>query len=283
MIKIVTDSTCYLPPEYVTEYDILLVPLKIQLGAETFVETTIDNDDFYQRLAATTEFPTTSQPSVDAFKDAYQKILARNPAAEILVLTISRKLSGTHNAAVAAAAQLTTARITVFDTLSAAMGVGLMIMAAVRMAVNGRGLAEILARLVQMRRELAIFFMVDTLEYLKRGGRLGAATAFLGGLLDTKPILAVVDGEIKPVGQVRTKKRAICRLLTELEQKLPAPNQLVQAGVMHVTAQAEAETLGEMMRQHFNITYFFIFELGPAVGAHLGPGTLAAGVCPESA
>ena len=216
-----------------------------------------------------------------AFRDAYYNILTNQSSTEILVLTISSKLSGTFNAALTAATQIPQARIFVFDTLSAAMGVGLMVMAAAKMVALEASLNEVIDRMEQMRQELAIFLVVDTLEYLKRGGRIGAATAFLGTLLDTKPILTIMDGEIKPLDRVRTKKKAVKRLFYELEQRLPATGRPVQAGVMHVAAPGEAEELGQMIKENFNLTHFFNLELGPVIGAHVGPGTLGAGLCPE--
>ncbi len=282
MIRIVTDSTSYLPAEVIQKYNILVGPLKVQFGDETYDEITgISNREFYQRLTTTNDFPTTSQPSAGEFKDAYQKILIQDPDAQILVLTISSKLSGTYNSALTAAEQLPTANITVFDSLSAAMGLGLMVMAAAEMATKSQPIAEIMPRLEQMRRETSIVLFVDTLEYLKRGGRIGAAAAFLGTLLNTKPILAIVEGEIRPLDRVRTKKKAINRLFTELHHKLSNPDQPVQAGIMHVTAEAEMEKLAEMIQEHFNVTYFFTSELGPVIGAHVGPGALGVGICPK--
>lgn len=283
MIRIVTDSTGYLPSDIIDSYGISVVPLKVQFGSETYDEITgISNRDFYQRLTTTRDFPTTSQPSAGEFKEAYQKILTQHPDAEILVPTVSSKFSGTYNSARSAAEQLPTAKIVVFDTRSAAMGLGLMVMAAAKMAAEDQPMAVIKARLEQMRRETSIVLVVDNLEYLKRGGRIGAAAAFLGTLLNTKPILAVVDGEVQPLDRVRTKKKAINRLFAELDQKLSHPAQPIQAGVMHVATETEAQELAEMIQSRFNITYFFISELGPVVGAHVGPGTLGVGLCPES-
>lgn len=282
MIRIVTDSTGYLPSDIIDTYGISVVPLKVQFGSETYDEITgISNYDFYQRLATTRDFPTTSQPSAGEFKETYQKILAQYPDAEILVLTISHKLSGTYNSARSAAEQLPAAKIEVFDSRSAAMGLGLMVMTAAKMALEDQPITAIKSRLEQMRRETSIVLVVDNLEYLRRGGRIGAATAFLGTLLNTKPILAVVDGEVQPLDRVRTKKKAMNRLFTELDQKLAYPEQPIQAGVMHVAAESEAQALAEMIQSRFNITYFFISELGPVVGAHVGPGTLGVGLCPE--
>jgi len=281
MIRLVTDSSSCLPQEFIEQYNITIVPLKVQLGGETLAEGTgLSTREFFSRLAATDEFPTTSQPSVGDFQQAYRKIRLDDPSVEILVLTVSGKLSGTHGSALAAA-QLLDARITVFDTLSVAMGAGLMVMAAARMIGAGKTMPDLLTRLTQIRQNLPIFLTVDTLEYLKRGGRIGTAAAFLGTLLDTKPILMVEDGEIRPVGRVHGRKKALRRLFDELERKLPTPDRPVQAGVMHAAAEDEAQKLGKMIRDHFNVTYFFVFELGPVLGAHVGPGTIGAGFCPD--
>lgn len=282
MLRVVTDSTSYIPPEILRQHQIVVVPLKVLFGAEVYDEITgLSNADFYQRLTATPGFPTTSQPASGEFKDVYQQILQQDPAAHILVLTISSRLSGTYNSAVTAAEQLPEASITVFDSLSAAMGLGLMAITAAEMEASGSNLTHIVARLEEMRRDTRIFFVVDTLEYLKRGGRIGGAAAFLGTLLNTKPILAVVEGKIQPLDRVRTKKRALERLFSELESQLATPRQPVQAGIMHIAAQAEMESLAAVMSERFNITRFYTSELGPVVGAHLGPGALGVGICPE--
>jgi DegV family protein with EDD domain len=282
MLRVVTDSTSYIPPEILQQHQIVVVPLKVLFGAEVYDEITgLSNADFYRRLMTTADFPTTSQPASGEFKQAYQQILRGSPSAQILVLTISSKLSGTYNAAMTAAEQLPEAKITVFDSLSAAMGLGLMAITAAEMAAAGRHLAQILARLEQMRRDTRIVLVVDTLEYLRRGGRIGPAAAFLGTLLNTKPILAVVEGRLQPLDRVRTKRKALERLFSELEGKLSTPRQPVQAAVMHIAAQAELESLAAMMIERFNITRFYTSELGPVIGAHLGPGALGVGICPE--
>jgi DegV family protein with EDD domain len=197
------------------------------------------------------------------------------------VLTVSSKLSGTYQVAQAAATQLSNKNITIVDTRSVALGLGLMAVTAAEMAAANHPLSEILERLEQMRRGLTIVLMVNSLEHLKRGGRIGSASAFLGTVLQTKPILAIADGQIKPVSRVRTKKRAMERLVMELASKLPAPNQPVQAGVMHGADPLAMERLVEMMRGQFNITRLFTAEFGPVTGVHLGPGALGAGICPD--
>jgi DegV family protein with EDD domain len=282
MIRVVTDSTSYIPPDLIRQHQIAVVPLKVLFDTEVYDEISgISNADFYQRLTTTPVFPTTSQPASGEFKQLYQQILQQDPTAQILALTISSKLSGTYNAALAATEGWPDAPVTVFDSLSAAMGLGLMAITAAEMAAAGQALPSILSRMEQMRRETNIVLVVDTLEYLKRGGRIGAAAAFLGTLLNTKPILAVVEGKIQPLDRVRTKKRALERLFTELESKLADPQQPVQAGVMHIAAQAEMESMTALLKDRFNITRLYTSELGPVVGAHLGPGALGVGICPE--
>ena len=282
MITVVTDSTCYLSLEIIKEHNIFVVPLTVSFGQESYLDITgASHREFYRRLATTTTLPTTSQPSAGKFMTSYQQILAGNPAAEILVLTVSSKLSGTYQAARTGAKQCPEANITVFDSLSAALGLGLMTVMAAEMAVAGQSMTEILARLAQIRRSLMIVLMVDSLDYLKRGGRIGTASAYLGTLLQTKPILAIVDGQIKPLDRVRTRSKAIDRLLAELSSGLPEPNHPVQAGVMHAADSVAMEGLAAKMRDRFNITRLFTAEFGPAIGAHLGPGALGAGICPD--
>jgi DegV family protein with EDD domain len=140
---------------------------------------------------------------------------------------------------------------------------------------------EILVRLAQMRREISIVLIVDSLDYLRRGGRIGTASAVMGTLLKIKPILAVVEGRMIPIDQVRTQKRAAERLVAELVSKLSEPDQPVQAGVMHAAAEEELEKLASTIQARFNVTRLFKAELGPVLGAHLGPGALGAGICPE--
>ena len=282
MVRVVTDSSCYLPADTLRKYNISVVPLKVQFGEETLNEVTgISSQDFYRRLSTAHEVPTTSQPSAGEFRVAYQEILADNPDTEIIALTVSSKLSGTYNVATTAATALPQANITVFDSLSAALGLGLMTITAAEMAADGQMMADILKRLKQMRHEISIVLMVESLDHLRRGGRIGTAAALLGTLLKTKPILTIVEGEIKPLDRVRTKNKAMIRLIAELKSKLATPDQPVQAGVMHAAASTDMETLVQMMRAHFNVTRLFAAEFGPVIGVHLGPGALGVGICPE--
>ena len=199
MIRFVTDSTSYISADFIQEYGLSIVPLKVQFCDKSFDENTeIDNQDLYRQLAAVRDIPTTSQPSVGEFRHLYHQLLSRNPGTNILVLTVSSKLSGTYNSALAAARQLSPANITVFDSLSVGMGLGLMVITAAEMARQQYPLGAILSHLELMRDKITIFLMVDSLEYLKRGGRMGPTPAFLGTLLNTKPILTIAGGKILP-------------------------------------------------------------------------------------
>jgi DegV family protein with EDD domain len=278
--KIVTDSGCYLDPALIAKHDIRVVPLKVHFGQEVFDETTgISNEAFYRRLASAEFMPTTSQPSAGEFKAAFQQ--AHRQGHDALAMTISSKISGTYSSAVTAAELVPEAKVTVFDSRSAGLGLGLMIMTAVEILEAGQPLTEVVKRLRTMRRDMRVCFMVDTLEYLRRGGRIGAASAFVGTLLKIKPLLTLTDGEILPLEQVRSRRKALNRLLEEIDSYVPDKSHPVQIGVMHTQAPADQAMLIERVKARFKIRRLVTGEIGPAIGTHIGPGTLAIGICPE--
>jgi DegV family protein with EDD domain len=283
MIRIVSDSSCYLSPEVIAEREIEVVPLKVHFGDDEIYDeiTGISNKEFYRRLTTGNVFPTTSQPPIGEFQAAYQKVL-QDPSDQILAITLSSKLSGTFSSAQTAVKFFPEISITPFDSLSLAIGMGLMVMTASDMALSGQPMPAILARLEHMRQNMHIVFTLDTLEYLRRGGRIGATSAFIGGLLKFKPILAIVDGVIKPVGKVRTRRKAINSLLDELKALVPDSNTPVQIGAMHVDEETEMHLLLEQVNAMYrNVRRTITGEIGPALGAHGGPGILGVGICPE--
>jgi DegV family protein with EDD domain len=156
-----------------------------------------------------------------------------------------------------------------------------MIITAAEMAADGHTMDEIVVRIEQMRRDMRVYFVVDTLEYLQKGGRIGAAAAFLGTLLKVKPILMLEDGVIQPLDKVRSRRKAIQRLLSELESHI-SPGQPVQAIAMHAQALEEAKELEAEVRRRFNCQRAFFGEVGPVVGTHTGPGLLGAAICPDA-
>jgi DegV family protein with EDD domain len=281
MIKLVTDSTCYLPSDTVEKFDLCIVPLNVHFGEEqTFQEgVTLNNDQFYTMLAEAPELPTTSQPSPGQFRDVFAELTGAGH--DVLCIVISSKLSGTYQSALDARDMLPDANIVVIDSYFVAAALGLMVVTAAEMAVDGYSLEEIVARVEQMRRDMKLYFVVDTLEYLQKGGRIGAAAAFLGTLLKVKPILTLDEGIIKPLDKVRSKRKAIQRLLAELESHV-SPGQPVQAIVMHAQVPDEVSELEAEVRRRFNCQRTIFGEVGPVVGVHAGPGVLGAAVCPEA-
>jgi DegV family protein with EDD domain len=281
MIKVVTDSTSYLSPEDRHKFGIRTVPLNVHFGEEqTYQEgVTLNNDQFYTLLAQSPELPTTSQPSPGQFLEVFSELV--DAGHEVLCIVLSSKLSGTYQSALDAKQALPGAPVAVFDSLSAAAPLGLMVLTAAEMAIDGRAMDEIIARLEQMRRDMKVYFVVDTLEYLQKGGRIGAAAAFLGTLLKVKPILILDEGVVKPLDKVRTKRKALEHLLSELESHV-VPGQPVQAIAMHAQAQQEACDLEAEIRRRFNCQRTLFGEIGPVVGTHTGPGLLGAAICPEA-
>lgn len=283
MIKIITDSTSGLTQEFLSERNITMVPLKVNFGDdESYPEIIgISNEDFYHRLTTEDIIPFTSQPSAGEFKTAFEEA-ATNPDDEILTITISGKLSGTIASAETAKTMLPHLNITLFDSLSTALGLGFMVATASDMALAGQSMDKILSRLEQMRRDMKIFFVVDTLEYLHKGGRIGGASAFLGSLLNIKPILTIDNGLIEPFDKVRTKKKAIARIVELLQESVPSVDHPSQLGIMHAAAHEEFPALqAQAMKPFSNIYRSIISEIGPVLGTHGGPGLLGAGICPD--
>jgi DegV family protein with EDD domain len=281
MIKVVTDSTNYLPPDEIERLDIRVVPLNVHFGEDRVFQegVTLNNDQFYAMLAGSPELPTTSQPSPGQFLDVFSELSSAGH--DVLCLVISSRLSGTYQSALDAKRMLPDANIVVIDTFSTATPLGLMVVTAAEMAAEGRTMDEIIARMEQMREDMRVYFVVDTLEYLQRGGRIGAAAAFLGTLLKVKPILMLDEGVVKPLDKVRSKRKAIQRLLSELESYV-SPGQPVQAIAMHAQALDEARELEAEVRSRFNCRRTLFGEVGPVIGTHTGPGLLGAAICPEA-
>jgi DegV family protein with EDD domain len=280
---IVCDSTTYLPGEELRRHDIHLVSLYVSLEGRQQAELEIsDYGEFYNRLRASEEGATTSQPSVGDFVAAYEPLLAA--AREVVSIHLSAGISGTYEAALAARQRLIDEdrggdRIHVYDSRTGAGGMGLVALAAARAAAAGADAESVLERAREAREELKMWFAVDTLEYLRRGGRIGAARALLGSTLRIKPILTLED-EITPVERVRTRKRAHERLLDYArERHADGADAWV---IQHVQAAETAEGLVNECRGIFGCDPAFVSEIGPVIGAHVGPGLIGVGSVPRS-
>jgi fatty acid kinase fatty acid binding subunit len=280
-VAVVSDTTGYLPQELVEEADLRLVSLHVNWEDGSERESDMASfEAFYTRLRAAEKLPTTSQPSIGDFLEVYEPLISEGR--DIVSIHISGGLSGTVDAARQAADHIAengaADRITVIDSESACGGLGLVTIAAARAARSGAGAREVAERARETRRSLKMWFAVDTLEYLKRGGRIGAASAWFGSALKIKPILTL-EKEITPIERVRTGARARGRLADYIEQhKADGADVWV---VQHIQTPDEAANLVAQAEEIMGTPPLWVSEIGPVIGAHVGPGLLGIGGIPS--
>ncbi len=280
---VVCDTTAYLPRELIAERGIETISLYVSIDGHHEPESEIsDYAGFYQRLRASEGGATTSQPSVGDFVSAYEPLL--EAGREVVSVHISAGISGTCEAANQARERLIAEdkggeRIHVFDSRSAAGGMGLTALAASAAAAHGDDAEAVLARAQQAREELKMWFAVDTLEYLRRGGRIGGAAAWIGSALKIKPILTLEE-EITPVERVRTRARSIERLRDYARQRHESG--LDGWVVQHIQDDETAADLIDDGREIFGCEPAFVSEIGAVLGAHVGPGLLGIGSVSKS-
>jgi DegV family protein with EDD domain len=277
---VVTDTTAYLPDDLVAAHGIHRVSLYVTLDGQQRAESEITTgayDDFFERLRRSDTGATTSQPSVGDFVAAYEPLLAEGGG--VISIHLSAGISGTCDSARQARQQLTEEgkggeRIDVVDSRSACGGQGMMVLVACRAIEEGRTQAEALDAVLEARESLKLWFAIDTLEYLRKGGRIGAAQALLGSALQIKPILTLEE-EITPIERVRTRRRAFERLVDlARERKETGATAWV---VQHIHDPETARALVEQCREIFEDDPAFVSEVGPVIGAHVGPGLLGFG------
>ena len=275
---VVCDSTAYLPAELVAERGIEVVSLYVSIDGEQQKETEVgDYGAFFERLRASEGGATTSQPSVGDFVAVYEPLL--DAGREVVSVHISAGISGTCEAAGQARQRLIDEgkggeRIRIFDSRSAAGGMGLCALGAAAAAQGGGDGAAALARAEKVREELKMWFAIDTLEYLRRGGRIGGASAFIGSALKIKPILTLEE-EITPVERVRTRARSIERLREYARERHESG--LDAWVVQHIQDDETAAALADDAREIFGCEPAFVSEIGAVLGAHVGPGLLGIG------
>jgi DegV family protein with EDD domain len=277
---VVTDTTAYLPEEIRAEHRIHRVSLYVTIEGDQRAESQIaaeQYDDFFERLGRSEEGATTSQPSVGDFLAVYEPLLAQG--SEIVSIHISAGISGTYESALQARQRLIDEgkggeRIYVEDSRSACGGQGLMVLVAARAGSRGASGAEALEAAREVRSSLRLWFAIDTLEYLRKGGRIGAAQALLGSALQIKPILTIGE-EISPVERVRTRRRAMERLVDFAKERKEAG--ATSWVVQHIHDAEAARQLVERCREVFGSDPVFVSEIGPVIGAHVGPGLVGFG------
>jgi DegV family protein with EDD domain len=269
-IRIVTDSTADIPAELVCELGITVIPVYVSFGNEVFRDgLDISQDEVYRRLQAGETRLTTSQPSPNDFAETYRDLLQNH--GEIVSVHLSSKLSGTYNSALAGRDLIEDKhRITVVDSLSLSMGLGLAAVAAARLARVDAGLRAIIASVKETPSVTRIVAVFDTLKYVLRSGRLGAAKSLIGGILNVKPMLTLRDGVFWPVGIARTRSRA----LDSLVEMVKKTSNIEDIAIVYATAPDEASTLKERLSAFVDAGRLHISRLGPALGAHGGPGTI---------
>jgi DegV family protein with EDD domain len=274
MIKIITDTTSGLPLDVARAHDIPVLPQIIIFGEETYRDDTeMDTRMFLQKLRASPTLPKTAAPPPALYNPIFEQLLAEGYRT-IICLHPSSELSGTVRSALTAAQDFPGADIRVVDTRTVAAPLATVVLLAARWAREGVDADTIIARVQDTLARQRVYFVVDTLEYLHRGGRIGGAQALLGGLLQVKPILTLRDGRVEPFEQQRTQKRALARLRELVLGECPRTPESYLA-VMHADAEATARELAADFSAQLGIPDIPIYELPPAIVTHAGPGVLA--------
>ena len=277
-VKLVTDSTCDLPRELAGRWDITVVPCNVHFDDQVYKDgIDIGPDEFYDRLVEAPRLPTTAQPSVNDFVEVYRPFL--DEGHDVVSVHLSAKLSGTLNSAYQAKEAMVSgesgtavdpARIKIIDSRAASMGLGMVALEAAG-AISQGGDREAVARIAGEAIERSrCYFLLDTLEYLQKGGRIGKASAFLGSLLSIKPILTIRDGEAHPVERARTRARGLQRLLDMVHALGP----VARLSVLYSTGGDEAEAFRDRLGGLMPADRVVMARFGPVVGAYLGPGAL---------
>jgi DegV family protein with EDD domain len=270
MLHLVTDSTSDLTPDVAQRLGVTVVPLTVRFGDEQFRDgVDIDAPTFYSRLTSSPVTPTTSQPSPEDFAAVYRSLL-RGDADEVISVHIAAKLSGTWQSAHLAARDMPAGRVHVVDSDSVSAGIQLLLRHAAQQIEDGIDAATIVTNLETLRERVIVYVLLDTLTYLQKGGRIGRAQAFLGSVLNVRPLLGVDRGEVEPVARVRSRQQGIAKMV-ELVRAL---GPLQSAAMMHSTAPEGAAELRGRLSALLPEMDVPLGQLGPVVGTYSGPGAI---------
>lgn len=275
-IRIVTDSTADLTPELVERYGIKVVPLEVLVEGKAYKDKIdISNDEYYKLLQSAKELPTTSQPSPAAFAEAYRELAAED-AEHIISIHISSELSGTYQSSVLAAGLVDGAvKVYNFDSRTATMGLGLIVLSAARLVEEGMELNVILQRIEEIIQKTAIYFLLDSLDNLHKGGRIGKASHLFGSLLNIKPVLCLSDGVISAYEKVRGNKdnKALERLIAILAEKID-PDKKLYCTVGYCDNREIADYMVEKLKEKVQCDEFIYLQIGSVVATHIGMGAV---------
>lgn len=273
-VAVITDSTAYLPQALNEKHNITVLPLEVIWGEETLKDgVDISPSEFYARLQTTKIMPSTSQVTIPFMQAAFERLLAEDY--EVLGIFISGKLSGTINSAVQGKADLKNGGelVHIFDSRTTAMALGWQVLAVARAAQDGASIQDCLAVAEKARANTGVYFAVDTLEFLHRGGRIGGAKRLLGTAMKIKPVLSVQDGAVASIESVRTKRKAQARVLDIVAEEIGdrAP---ISLATIQANATEDAKKLLEMAQERLDVKEVIYSEVSPVIGTHVGPGTV---------
>lgn len=274
-IKIIADSTCYLPKEYIDKYNVSIVSLNVLLNGKSYRETDLENDWFYKEMSKSPSIPTSSQPSIDDFYKAIESQVKEGH--DIVGIFLSSDMSGTFSTSNLVKEMILekypNANIIMLDSRSNCMQAGYAILEAAKAAADNKSLDEVVSIAKSVIENSKFIFVPDTLDYLKKGGRIGGAAALFGSLLQIKPILTVTDGKTTVLTKVRTKKKAIDKIIdTVMEQNLKSP--IKGLIVHHINCESEGQELANKLQDKLEISNIKIQSIGPIIGLHVGPGSI---------
>lgn len=268
-VKIVTDSVSDLPADLAASLDIKVVPLTVNFGAESFLDgVEIKPDQFFERLSTTPSLPKTAAPSIEAFAQAYRELTGQGH--DVVSIHVSSKLSATLNSATQAAAEVDSNRIQVVDAQAASLMQALIVTAAARAAQAGGSLEEVTQLARDSVAKTSLYFVLDTLEYLQKGGRIGRAAALVGGLLGIKPILTLHEGEVHPHEKIRTRAKAVARIIEIVQADGPYD----EIAILHASSSEDAARLAEIVQPMSTGLPILTSQIGPVVGTYTGPGVI---------
>ncbi|MBF0705640.1 DegV family protein [Alkalihalobacillus hwajinpoensis] len=275
-VAIVTDSTAYIPESMLDEYEVTMVPLSVIFGNESYLEEReIQAGDFFEKVKKEDELPKTSQPSIGSFVEAYETLARTHD--EIITITLSSGISGTYQSAHSAGGMIEGADVHVFDSEISCMMQGFYVLEAAQMAQDGFKSKEILNRLQKIKSQgTNAYFLVDDLSHLHRGGRLNAAQLVVGNLLQIKPVLTFEDKKIVPYEKIRTRKKALNKLMTLFDDAAKGGD-IIKATVIYATNKEEAEFLKAELEEKYSNVSIILSYFGPVIATHLGEGSLGLG------
>lgn len=269
-VRVVTDSAADIPAELARSKDITVVPLTVRFGSESYLSgVELGPDEFWQKLRTSSESPATAAPSAGDFQQAFERLVA-DGATGIVSLHLSSKLSATYQSAAVAAKEVTSVPIAVIDTLGVSASQGLLALHATERAGQGADVAAIAAEIESLRARVRLIGTIDTLEYLRRGGRIGGAQALLGTMLKFKPIIGLSDGVVEPVGRVRTRAKALEHIVELVQHDAAKIERLVV-----ISANApDTDRFLELLDGVLHVEPGDVWAFGPIVGTHAGPGVI---------